>query len=197
MNEDQPRSSPYVSSVLRIAAITDPLERAVSAELEARRLVKSGRLSDATSLCEFMEAMPQERSWLYSEISSQRWAQGDRQDAEKLLTNAKVCATRSGSEWQQAEAFIVAARKAISVGWSEPCPGLISEAVRLASSGQASADMQDSLDSGSVLREAAVLAAEMGLSELANQASALIANKVRQERTIKQINAVSQRRRAG
>jgi hypothetical protein len=183
--------------VAAIAAIADLEDRAEQAWLVGGRLVEKGLLSEAETIGKHMEAWPLECSWLFSRIAAQRWALGERERAEKLLSEAVGRATGHGAKWQRAEALVKAAQQVSEVDWEEPCRALLSDAVSLAGDGQSADNLQDSLDSGSVLREAAVLSAQLGYSDLAQHALALVANEVQRKRTVEQITEATQRRKAG
>jgi tetratricopeptide (TPR) repeat protein len=175
-----------------VLALTNEDDRNSVCYLLATRLITEGNLERAEFFTRLMEAWPIERTWFLGDIAAKLWQSSQKEQALRLLNEATSIARTdgSGSEWQRAEALSKIATHLLEQGQCAQAIGLLREAAQIAQLGQEQCDVQDSLDSASVIGELAEKLALAGDYQQAREIADSIKYQVRRERVAHKIQAI-------
>jgi tetratricopeptide (TPR) repeat protein len=173
-----------------VLTLTDEDDRNHVCYSLALRLITEGNLERAEFFTRLMETWPIERTWFLGDIAAKLWRSGQTEHALQLLNEASSTARTNGSEWQRAEALSKIATHLVELGQRARAISLLREAVPIAKLGEEQGDLQDSLDSASVIHELAEKLALAGEYEEAREAANSIKHAFRRERAARVVQAV-------
>jgi len=173
-----------------VLSLTDEDDRSDVCYSLARRLVIEGSLERAEFFTHLMEIWPIERTWFLGDIAAKLWRTGQPEHALQLINEAISIARTNGSEWQRAEALSKIATHLVELGQRAQAISLLREAVPIAQLGEDQGDVQDSLDSASVIRELAEKLALASEYEQAQQVANSIKHEFRRELAAHRVQAI-------
>src|SRR6266508_871026 len=173
-----------------VLSLTDEDDRSDVCYSLARRLVIEGNLGKAEFFTRLMETWPIERTWFLGDIAAKLWRRGQPEHALQLINEAISTARTNGNEWQRAEALSKIATHLVELGLRVQAISLLREAVPIAQLGEDQGDVQDSLDSASVIQELAEKLALAGEYEQARQVANSIKHEVRRARAAHRVQDI-------
>jgi tetratricopeptide (TPR) repeat protein len=173
-----------------VLALTDEDDRNDLCYSLATLLITEGNLGRAEFFTRLMETWPIERTWFLDDIAAKLWRSGQTEHALKLLNEAISTARTNGSEWQRAEALSKIATHLIELGQRAQAMSLLREAVSIAQLGEKQSNLQDSLDSASVIQELAEKLALAGQYEEAQDVANSIKHAFRRERAARVVQNI-------
>jgi hypothetical protein len=147
----------------------------------AAALAENGKEEKAIELAGSMET-PLEKANALRRIAAQCLKQGRSEQAMKILIEAEAAACEIDAAWQKAESLNGIANVMIAAKDEEGARRVRADAVLAAQAGQASSDLQDSLDCSSVLAEIARDMASAGETESALEVARTIKSLGKQQR---------------
>ena len=158
-----------------------------------QRLIAENVLDEAERVARLMETYPIERTWFFGSIAAKLWKLGHTERALHLLGEAIPIASSSGVEWQRAESLTKLARHFIEINQKERAVKLLSKAAQIAQAGErqsnAVGNMQDAIDSASVLGEVAEAFTGIGEIRQAEKIARSIMNGFKRCCVLERINA--------